>query len=531
MSNYGKLQSIPFKWWVGVVENKIDPLELGRYQVRIMGYHTANRETLKTTELPWAIPMHPTTSAAISGVSETPNLMQGSTVVGFFADGDDGQIPVIMGSLAGMPVETNFEEGFSDPGGKYPREGQDGLNEIGESDLPRLARNAKAEEHRSLKNKRAERNIDIRTAKASSFGAFGKYDPEILPDKEVDFEGVTWEEMHPRGAEELGYYDPTGETPPDFSKPTSVYPFNKVKETATGHVFEVDDTPGWGRIAEYHNSGTFTEIFNDEDDKGNKVTKVQGKNHAIYMKGSNVRITGQCNVTIEGDAKLLVTGNKYEEVEGDYYLTVHGDRVTNITKNDVLGVGTDQTVGINGSRAVRVACGDEGEGADTLTVEGRQNISVVKTRMDNVTGSVMESYAGGPEGKMHSTMVGGNGTGKRAEQVFEGKALRVGKDWKVGITGAMELGSAGNMTLHTELDQIVTVKQNKSDTITGNQTIDVDGTQTITAPTVDIVYDTGKMEVSAGAGIIDTGKVLHSHTHAQSADAGGNAQEETDPPS
>ena len=29
-----------FNWWVGVVENRMDPLKLGRCQVRIFGYHT-----------------------------------------------------------------------------------------------------------------------------------------------------------------------------------------------------------------------------------------------------------------------------------------------------------------------------------------------------------------------------------------------------------------------------------------------------------------------------------------------------------
>jgi hypothetical protein len=37
---------------VGVVENRIDPLQLGRCQVRIFGHHTENKQLLPTSDLP-----------------------------------------------------------------------------------------------------------------------------------------------------------------------------------------------------------------------------------------------------------------------------------------------------------------------------------------------------------------------------------------------------------------------------------------------------------------------------------------------
>ena len=57
----------PFHWWQGIVEDRNDPAYMGRYRVRIFGYHTANKEQLPTENLPWSVPMQPVTSAAISG--------------------------------------------------------------------------------------------------------------------------------------------------------------------------------------------------------------------------------------------------------------------------------------------------------------------------------------------------------------------------------------------------------------------------------------------------------------------------------
>ena len=71
-----------------------------RYRVRIMGYHTANIDEITDDELPWAYVMYPTTAGGggRSG-SQTANISQGDFVFGFFMDGEDAQMPVIMGIL------------------------------------------------------------------------------------------------------------------------------------------------------------------------------------------------------------------------------------------------------------------------------------------------------------------------------------------------------------------------------------------------------------------------------------------------
>ena len=92
-------------WWTGVVEDRDDPEKLGRCRVRIFGYHIDDTTLLPTNELPWALPMQSVTSAAASGVGSTPiGIVTGSWVVGFFLDGDEGQQPIIMGTIAGKPA-------------------------------------------------------------------------------------------------------------------------------------------------------------------------------------------------------------------------------------------------------------------------------------------------------------------------------------------------------------------------------------------------------------------------------------------
>lgn len=91
-----------FVWWVGVVENRLDPLKLGRCQVRIFGYHTEDKSLLPTSDLPWAMPMQPITSAAVSGKGTTPvGPLEGTWVVGWFLDGLEKQQPLMIGTIGG----------------------------------------------------------------------------------------------------------------------------------------------------------------------------------------------------------------------------------------------------------------------------------------------------------------------------------------------------------------------------------------------------------------------------------------------
>jgi hypothetical protein len=92
-----------FIWWVGVVEDVIDPDVLGRCKVRVFGYHD-NTSQIPTADLPWATSIHS---------PNTPNLYSplavGDWVFGFFLDSINAQEPAIVGFIPTIKNPRNFK--------------------------------------------------------------------------------------------------------------------------------------------------------------------------------------------------------------------------------------------------------------------------------------------------------------------------------------------------------------------------------------------------------------------------------------
>ena len=108
-----------FVWWYGVVEDRNDPLYLGRLKVRCIGWHTDKKtpgEGIPTEDLPWADVVMPVTSASISGIGSSPTgVVPGTHVFGFFRDGKEAQEPVVLGTIGGIPERiSNPDKGFFD---------------------------------------------------------------------------------------------------------------------------------------------------------------------------------------------------------------------------------------------------------------------------------------------------------------------------------------------------------------------------------------------------------------------------------
>ncbi len=279
-----------FVWWQGVVEDTADPLKLGRCRVRILGFHSENRDEVVTEHLPWASVIQPINSAAMNGIGLSPTgILSGTWVIGFFRDGNSAQEPIIMGTLGGIPTQAaDGTKGFQDPKQKYPK--QEFLNE---PDTNRLARNEKiAETVVQIKKTNLEKSV---------FAALN---------------AETWTEPETPYAAE--------------------YPKNHVYETESGHIQEFDDTPNKERIHTYHKSGTFQEIH----PKGDKVTKIVGSNYEIIVAGDKVLIKGDSstnvngnnnqkvgknlNIHILGDCNILVNGNSTMETKGNHFHKIGG---------------------------------------------------------------------------------------------------------------------------------------------------------------------------------------------------------------
>jgi hypothetical protein len=93
-----------FFWWVGEVEDNEDPMALGRVRVRVLGYYTNVRggttADLPTENLPWATVLQHTSQAGNDGQGESSGQLQpGAIVMGFFMDGEDAQMPIVIGVL------------------------------------------------------------------------------------------------------------------------------------------------------------------------------------------------------------------------------------------------------------------------------------------------------------------------------------------------------------------------------------------------------------------------------------------------
>ena len=104
-----------FRWFFGKVEDRDDPKKIGRVRLRIYNVHPFKTSgepdivSVPTSHLPWAMPVNSIVSAGIigagvkDGVGISPTgMMIGTTVFGFFADGNECQMPIVLGTVAGL---------------------------------------------------------------------------------------------------------------------------------------------------------------------------------------------------------------------------------------------------------------------------------------------------------------------------------------------------------------------------------------------------------------------------------------------
>lgn len=223
-----------FRWFVGIVENRDDPEQLGRVQVRAYGFHGDSVDT-PTKDLQWAVSMMPVTTSGSKQVGVSPTGIQvGSTVIGFFMDGNEMQIPVIMGTLYGAP---------------------DNINDISKLALGAMSLN----------------KVQLGTEPPSAYSA--------------------------------------------------IYPYNKVMQSESGHVIEVDDTPNYERLHVYHRTGTYMEV----DAKGQRVNKIVGDDFEIIQKNKTVYVQGNMSVVVKGNVDIQVDGSYNLDVKGP--ITIQGSTI------------------------------------------------------------------------------------------------------------------------------------------------------------------------------------------------------------
>ena len=145
------------RWFIGEVIDTTPPYGLeGRVRVRIHGVHNPSTRKVAQNDLPWAQCMLPTTEGGASGIGLTPKLEAGSMVFGFFMDGKESQVPIVLGSLPRIEFPSPVQKSLSfqdllsrvDPNVEFYNQAVGSLNE----------------EDETLKNEVRDETIDKTTA-------------------------------------------------------------------------------------------------------------------------------------------------------------------------------------------------------------------------------------------------------------------------------------------------------------------------------------------------------------------------------
>ena len=284
-----------FVWWTAIVEDRQDPLRLGRCRVRCVGWHPNDKMRAPTESLPWAQLMLPTNNPHPYPPKE------GDMVFGFFLDGEGGQDPVILGVFPNIPLKVpNPQEAFNDP------------RKQEEIDLAPVKPNETSNNYpRLIDEPTTSRLARNETANTSSVVSLKK--------ERITANSTSLVEREP-------FYN-------------AEYPYNKVYESESGHALEFDDTRNNERVHLYHRAGSYMEYGPD----GSMVERVQKDKFSVTVGDESVLVKGDVSVTIEGsktvlikgDVNITVEGNADTLVKGTYTLESEGDMTLKAPRIDL----------------------------------------------------------------------------------------------------------------------------------------------------------------------------------------------------
>ena len=288
-------------FFVGIIENNIDPRYESRVQVRAFGVH-GTKDQIPTEDLPWAL--------VVAGNYNMNSLpQQNHWVFGVFLDGRDAQQPLILGTIPTFMSDVLSPE--RDGIGQRPRSEDEKVQSadtaperLGQPQNHGLARGEYIQEHYPLEQE-LNRIKNIRVGSNPS-----------APNENFS----SWSEPG------TAY--------------NAKYPHNRVYDSPDGKTtIELDSTPGSERLMVWHR-GSFIQI----DSNGTRTDKSYSDHYEVNDRNNMVYIGGRSSVTIMGDSHVYVDGNKTEEINGDLIQIVHG--------NHILGVGGQST--LNASEEVQI---------------------------------------------------------------------------------------------------------------------------------------------------------------------------------
>jgi hypothetical protein len=334
-----------FVWWFGVVENREDPLQLGRCQVRCFGWHSSDINQVPTTTLPWAQPVVPYGAKAIQPPAE------GTMVFGFFADGENGHHPIMLGTVPGIPEEIRQNNmGFADPftdeekaSGQFPRKianstiSVNGAGPTIVNDTPK--RNPSVlNEPTTSRLARPERVVEANT------NVYLGIRSESIANTAVDFQRKN-RAVSIKNADNKFWQEPF----PSFN---AKYPYNNVTETESGHAFELDDTPDFERVQLSHRTGSTLEFL----PSGSIKFKSFNNKFDIVMGNEKTYINGVKDETVQSDMLLRINGNLIIKAENIDFVANSGINIQGATVK--ITALNDLHIASKGGDAKLTAAGD-----------------------------------------------------------------------------------------------------------------------------------------------------------------------------
>jgi hypothetical protein len=334
-------------FYTGIVEDRNDPLQVGRVRVRIFGLHTDDKSLIGTPDLPWSDVLMPNTTSALSGLGSSPHgLVEGSTVMGFFRDEDDMQDFVVIGSLFGRPSENYKSALGSEDEKATKRSPEHGFND---PRLDTISDYKETNDGQKMGNRNNGRNwgydssleLSPRRPESLEFNIDGSGVKINQPDKGVnypkeDYTKIKHSDVNMAAVDKNAYpnnmielqegetvkegIDSAGEKMTRISQVNPKYPFNHVWESESGHVLEMDDTPNSERLHMYHRSGTRLEVLPD----GTQTMKVVNNNYEITLKDKKILIGGGADIELMNGDYNIVT-RKQGDNGGSVFITCDSD--------------------------------------------------------------------------------------------------------------------------------------------------------------------------------------------------------------
>ena len=138
----------------------------------------------------------------------------------------------------------------------------------------------------------------------------------------------------------------------------SIPTFNQVQETASGHVIEIDDTPGNERILICHRKGAGIELKPDGSIcvvsqtntinicNGTQTVIVEGDASVVYKGNLDLNVSGDMNVSVGGNYNLDVAGNMKSHIKGYVEEIIDAYMDTFIQGYEQHFVGTTQHISV-----------------------------------------------------------------------------------------------------------------------------------------------------------------------------------------